>query len=457
MQGIYGGSIVEAKQRVGVITLGIKPAVIFGKAETVEVILSNSTLIEKGTEYKFLHPWLGTGLLTRQLKHFSPAAKWRHRRKLLTPTFHFTILEDFIPVFQEQSSVLVSKLQDITREPWVDIVPLVTSCTLDILCQTAMGVSINAQKGENNEYVKAVHKIAYAAMYRTFRPWLYFDFLFYLTKAGKHFKTNIRRVHGFTQKVITERKMDTRRSNQSDQQQQNSNSEAPKRRRKAFLELLLEQHLVDPSFTEEDVKYEVETFMFAGHDTTAMTLSWTLYCLGVHPEVQKIAFEEINDIFSDDPNRNVTREDLTRMKYMECVIKESLRLYPVVPFFTRECTEQFEVLGHKVYPGSICFIFPLMVHRDPEVFPEPEKFKPERFFLENSKGRHPYAYIPFSAGPRNCIGQKFAMMEVKLVIANILRRFRMTSLDPRDKVNVYPNLVLRNVSPLRLRFENRGQ
>ncbi|GIY14341.1 cytochrome P450 4V2 [Caerostris darwini] len=242
--------------------------------------------------------------------------------------------------------------------------------------------------------------------------------------------------------------MDMRRSNQSDQQQQNSNSEVPRRKRKAFLELLLEQHLVDPSFTEEDVK---------GHDTTAMALSWIFYCVGLYPEVQKIAFEEINDIFSDDPNRNVTRDDLTSMKYMECVIKESLRLYPVVPFFTRECTETFEVLGHKVYPGSACFIFPLMLHRDPEVFPEPEKFKPERFFLENSKGRHPYAYIPFSAGPRNCIGQKFAMMEMKVVIANILRRFRIISLDPRDKVNVYSNLILINVSPLRLRFENRGQ
>ncbi|GIY42948.1 cytochrome P450 4V2 [Caerostris extrusa] len=192
-----------------------------------------------------------------------------------------------------------------------------------------------------------------------------------------------------------------------------------------------------------------------------MALSWTLYCLGVYPEVQKAAFEEINDIFSDDPDRNVTREDLTRMKYMECVIKESLRLYPVVPFFagnalnnSKSCVCFSELLfslhvlpptvasfsssryliwfpmavvyvirsqavrtsillttrityrvqtwcdvGHKVYPGSICFIFPLMLHRDPEVFPEPEKFKPDRFFLENSKGRHPYAYIPFRLVP----------------------------------------------------------
>ncbi|GIY59144.1 cytochrome P450 4V2 [Caerostris darwini] len=388
LQGLCG-AVVALKEKIFVITLGIKPGVVFKRPETVEVILSSSTLIEKSAEYKFLHPWLGTGLLTR------PAEKWRHRRKLLTPAFHFTILEDFIPVFQEQSSILVSKLQDITKEPWVDIVPLLTSSTLDIICQTAMGVTINAQKGENNEYVKAVHEIADAVMYRVFRPWFWIDFLFYLTKPGKQFKANIQIVHGFTQKEETQ----------------------------GFPGIALEQHLADPSFTEEDVKVEVETFMFGGHDTTAMALSWTLYCLGVYPEVQKLTFEEINDIFSDDPDRNVTREDLTRMKYMECVIKESLRLYPVVPFFTRECTETFEVLGHKVYPGSVCFIFPLMLHRDPEVFPEPEKFKPDRFLLENSKGRNPYAYIPFSDGPRNCIGQKFAMMEMKAVIANILRRF----------------------------------
>ncbi|GIY59140.1 cytochrome P450 4V2, partial [Caerostris darwini] len=151
LQAMQAVSVVDANPRIGLLSLGIKPAVFFGKAETVEVVLSSATLIEKSTEYKFMYPWVGTGLFT------SPAAKWRHSRKLLTPAFHFTILEDFIPVFQEQSSVLVSKLQDLTREPWVDIVPLLTSCTLDIICQTAMGVSINAQKGENNEYVKAIH------------------------------------------------------------------------------------------------------------------------------------------------------------------------------------------------------------------------------------------------------------------------------------------------------------
>ncbi|GIY47830.1 hypothetical protein CDAR_64851, partial [Caerostris darwini] len=115
--------------------------------------------------------------------------------------------------------------------------------------------------------------------------------------------------------------MDMTRHNPTDQLPRKLNSEVPRRKPKAFLELLLEQHLADPSFTEEDVKYEVETFMLGGHDTTAMGISWTLYCLGLYPEIQKLTFEEINDIFSDDPDRNVTREDLTRMKYMESVIK----------------------------------------------------------------------------------------------------------------------------------------
>ncbi|PRD26222.1 UNVERIFIED_CONTAM: Cyp4v2 [Trichonephila clavipes] len=91
-------------------------------------------------------------------------------------------------------------------------------------------------------------------------------------------------------------------------------------------------------------------------------------------------------------------------------------------------------VDHEVPPGSLCLILTCELHQDPESFPEPEKFIPERFFPENSKGRHPYAYVPFSAGPRNCIGQKFAMMEERVVLANVLRKFRVTSLDPQDQV-----------------------
>ncbi|GFY58725.1 cytochrome P450 4c3 [Trichonephila inaurata madagascariensis] len=113
-------------------------------------------------------------------------------------------------------------------------------------------------------------------------------------------------------------------------------------------------------------------------------------------------------------------------------------------------------INHTVPSGGMCLILICELHQDPEFFPEPEKFNPERFFPENSVGRHPYAYVPFSAGPRNCIGQKFAMMEQKIVMAYILKKFRVTSLDPRDKVITLPNLTTKNVKPLRLRFEPRN-
>ncbi|GFQ78085.1 cytochrome P450 4c3 [Trichonephila clavata] len=134
---------------------------------------------------------------------------------------------------------------------------------------------------------------------------------------------------------------------------------------------------------------------------------------------------------------------------------ESLRLYPVVPFVARQCNEPFKVLDHTVPSGSLCLILICELHLDPESFPEPEKFIPERFLPENRVGRHPYAYVPFSAGPRNCIGQKFAMIEEKIVLSSILKKFRVTSLDPKDKVITTPNLTTKNVKPLRLRFEPR--
>ncbi|GFU27005.1 cytochrome P450 4V2 [Nephila pilipes] len=323
--------------------------------------------------------------------------------------------------------------------------------------ESAMGVSVNAQDGQNIEYMKAVHEITDSFMYRIIRPWLYSDFIFKWTAYGKRFTANIRRVQEFTRRVIKNKKLNMEvRSKCKDEGLFPNEVPGHSKKRKAFLELLLEHHLKDSSFTEEDIREEVATFMFGGHDTTAMSLSWALYCLGQNPEIQQRAQEELDEIFEDDNSRDVTHEDITRMIYLECVIKETFRLYPIVPFIGRECSEPFTVLGHEVPSGSLCVILITEIHHDPDYFPEPEKFIPERFFPENSEGRHPYAYIPFSVGQRNCIGQKFGMMEVKVVLANILRQFHVTSLDPKDKVLFTPSVTLKNVKPLRLRLELRN-
>ncbi|GFT20305.1 cytochrome P450 4C1, partial [Nephila pilipes] len=187
-------------------------------------------------------------------------------------------------------------------------------------------------------------RVADSFMYRFVRPWLYSDFIFKWTAYGKRFTANMLRAQAFSRRIVKNKKLDMEvRSKYTDVELFPNESPSHSRKQKAFLELLLEHHLKDPSFTEEDVREEVDTFMFAGHDTTAMSLSWALYCLGQNPEIQLRAQEELDQIFEDDISRDVTREDITRMIYLECVIKETFRLYPIVPFIARECNELFTV------------------------------------------------------------------------------------------------------------------
>ena len=119
-------------------------------------------------------------------------------------------------------------------------------------------------------------------------------------------------------------------------------------------------------------------------------------------------------------------EDVAKLKYLECCIKESLRLYPSVPNITRYVSEDIELDGYKIPTGATISMHIYALHRNEKLFPDPFVFKPERFGIEQSTGRHPFAFVPFSAGPRNCIGQRFALFEEKVIMSTLLRRFRFT-------------------------------
>lgn len=434
------------KEKICAVWIGFRPFVFFYKPDSIETLLNNSNTISKSLEYGFLKKWLGTGLLT------SDGNKWRTHRKLLTPAFHFQILDNFLISFNEQASILTKMLESDVGKLWIDIVPKIKMCTLDIICETAMGVHLNAQSGGCKEYVDGISEVSDIFMYRIVRPWLWTDIIFlYCFPSGWKYRKNINRIHNLTKKVIKEKKeLMLRQINLG-----NFETTSGKPKKKAFLELLLEQHLKDSSFTEENIREEVDTFMFEGHDTTAMAISWTLYELGRNPGVQERVFQELDNIFGGNNERDVTTEDLKQMKYLECVIKETLRLYPSVAFIGRQLKENLKVDNYTLTPGCTCVICVFIVHQDPEYFPNPTSYNPDRFLPENNHKRHPFAYIPFSAGPRNCIGQKFAFMEEKTVLTHILRKFEITSLDPRDKIETLAGLILQNAEPIRIRLVPR--
>ncbi|XP_054270012.1 cytochrome P450 4C1-like isoform X2 [Macrosteles quadrilineatus] len=307
------------------------------KPEDVEVLLNSIKHIKKSTAYERMESWLGTGLLT------SSGTKWHLHRKLITPAFHFNILEDFLQVFVERSKIFVKKLHKLSQESEVDLMPLISRCTLDIVCETAMGTTFNIQESaEHENYVSTVYEVNELITYREYRPWLYPDSVYYRTAAGKRYMQCLQKLHSFTENVIRERK-EHRKNGQQKIKDDKMNEDIPGyKRRLALLDLLLEtcETMTHP-LTDLEIREEVDTFMFEGHDTTAMAIVWTLYLLGKHPDIQEKVAEELDHVL-EGTERSFTYDDLSNMKYLERVIKEAQRLYPSVPMIARWLDEDLE-------------------------------------------------------------------------------------------------------------------
>ena len=457
---MFEGTAVQFKNKMCLLWMGFLPHIAISSAEDAEPVLSSNEVIRKSIQYNFLHSWIGTGLLT------SWGDKWRYNRKLLTPAFHFKILEQFVPVMSRNAKILTKKLEAESEENngiIQDLRQTVLLCTLDVICETAMGKRIDAQSDPEAKYVKAVHEVGDIVMDRVWKPWSYFESIFNLMPLGKKNKSLLKTIHSFTDSVIVSRKEQVRakllQSSISTDPTSLSDPESEEslhKRREPFMDTLIREHFSRPdNFTDLNIREEVDTFMFEGHDTTGWGVIWTTFLLGLHPQIQERVQDEVDSVFEGgDPDRELTLEELKlNLPYTEAVVKEAQRLYPSVPVYNRVTEREIMVAGYKIPAGVTLLINVIGIHKDPKHWPEPQKFIPERF-LGNTK-RHPYAYIPFSAGPRNCIGQKFALLEEKALIAKIFRKFQVTSLDSRDKVLPTLSLILKTESPIRVRMEPR--
>lgn len=306
---------------------------------------------------------------------------------------------------------------------------------------------------------------------RSFNPILFNDFVFNRTKGGKQSKVALKIIQGFTGSVIKRRKeaIMLMSSNEADTGPAGGSDED--KRREPFLDTLIREHIRDPKhFTLRNIRDEVETFMFEGHDTTAWGVIWAVYIIGLHPEVQARIQTEVDslyealisgnqtDINNNNDDGSKLDEDLSlsdmKLPYTEACVKEAQRLYPSVAVFTRVTESEFKINQSTIIPAGVNIgIFPSIIHMNPEYFPEPEKFRPERFMTKDK--RHPFAFVPFSAGPRNCIGQKFALLEEKALLAKIFRKFNITSLDPRETVVPCASLITKSNMAIRVKLETR--
>uniref|UniRef100_A0A665SYC3 unspecific monooxygenase n=1 Tax=Echeneis naucrates TaxID=173247 RepID=A0A665SYC3_ECHNA len=207
--------------------------------------------------------------------------------------------------------------------------------------------------------------------------------------------------------------------------------------------------------TDHEILSQAMAFIFAGYETSSSTLCFLAYSLATNPHIQKTLQEEIDKTFPE--KGQPTYEGLVQMEYLDMVMNESMRLYPIGNRLERIAKVSVEVNGVTIPKGTATVIPVYTLHRDPALWPEPEIFKPERFSKENKDNIDPYAFLPFGAGPRNCIGMRFALLMMKLAIVEVLQNFSIVTCKETDIPMVLANdgfTIPKN--PIKLKLEPRA-
>ena len=453
----------------------------------IEIILSSHVHIDKAPEYRFFKPWLGDGLL------ISTGAKWRAHRKLIAPTFHLNVLKSFIDLFNANSRHVVKKLEKEIGKQF-DCHDYMSEATVEMLLETAMGVSKKTQDQSGFDYAMAVMKMCEILHLRHAKIWLRPDLLFKLTSYGKAQEKLLSTIHGLTRKVIKQKKANFEKGIRG------STAEVPKeilqaktsqkdaetkvktvveglsfgqsaglkddldvddndigeKKRMAFLDLLVEASQNGVVINDEEIKEQVDTIMFEGHDTTAAGSSFFLCMMGVHQKIQDKVIQELDEIFGDS-DRPATFADTLEMKYLERCLMETLRMYPPVPIIARQIQQDIKLAsGDYVLPaGATVVVGTFKVHRRADIYPNPDKFDPDNFLPERTANRHYYAFIPFSAGPRSCVGRKYAMLKLKILLSTILRNYRIYSDVKEEDFKLQGDIILKREDGFRIRLEPR--
>ncbi|KAH8375752.1 hypothetical protein KR200_002027 [Drosophila serrata] len=444
--------------------------------------------------------------------------KWRSHRKLIAPTFHLNVLKSFIELFNENSKNVVRKLRAEDGRTF-DCHDYMSEATVEILLETAMGVSKKTQDKSGFEYAMAVMRMCdiLHARHRSF--FLRNEFVFTLTRYYKEQGRLLNIIHGLTTKVIRSKKaafeQGTRgslaqcelkaaaleREREQQEQAESPASEAKnpiptpttttgtttststgtpvaglsygqsaglkddldvedndigEKKRLAFLDLMLESAQNGALITDTEIKEQVDTIMFEGHDTTAAGSSFFLSLMGIHQGIQDRVLAELDTIFGDS-QRPATFQDTLEMKYLERCLMETLRMYPPVPLIARELQEDLKLnSGNYVIPrGATVTVATVLLHRNPKVYANPNVFDPDNFLPERQANRHYYAFVPFSAGPRSCVGRKYAMLKLKILLSTILRNYRVYSDLSESDFKLQADIILKREEGFRIRLQPR--
>lgn len=386
------------------------PATLINHPEYIKHVLQDNhrNYSKEGTpDFMMLKPMLGEGILT------SEGESWLRQRRMAQPAFHRRRIEAF--------GLLMTDLTLLMLQDWearagstLEIVKEMTQLTLRIVARALFSYDVS---GEASVFGRAVEVLNECMGH--FDPT---D-----PTVRQRFRAALATIQQIVHQIIQERRLHP--VDRGD-----------------FLSMLLVAQDEETGYRMNDrqVRDQVLTLLLAGHETTAKALSWTFYLLGQHPDVEARLTMELAEVLN---GCVPTVEDLPRLPYTWMVIEESMRLYPPIWLLSRVTQTDDEIDGFHIPAGSLVTISPYAMHRHPAYWDNPELFDPEHFQPEKAAERPAFAYLPFSGGPRLCLGKHFASVEAHLILATILQRFRLRLLPehlvrPEALVTLRPHLGL---------------
>nr|ATW72320.1 cytochrome p450 CYP3049E5 [Brachionus calyciflorus] len=413
--------------------------VIISNEETVKATLIDEDIPKKPiAAFPLGERFLGFGLLTETDK-----SKWRHRRQILNHVFKKDILLGNLNEFNSKGDILIEHLKNLClsngSSSSLQLFYELNRLTLDIIAKVAFDLDTNCLKKSESKLNLYITKGLEATTLEIIDPLCKF-------KPNKwssitNLKESMRKLRKFSIESLTIKLKELKDTQ--------------------FLGKNVLSFLIQNAKTEEDFDFErlvddFVTFFIGGQETTANALAFCFLELGQNPEVLKKLREEIDSVLGS--KKYINNDDLSKLEYTSAVFKESLRKWPPVASFSRILDEDIELLGYKI-PKNTFFLMPVYVMaRSEKYFPEPEEFKPERFLKNDpfsSQNRiSSYTYMPFSIGPRNCIGQNFAKIEGKLILAKIIQNFDF-ELDPNQSFKVVQHATLRPIDGVKIFLKPR--
>ncbi|HEV7398206.1 MAG TPA: cytochrome P450 [Pyrinomonadaceae bacterium] len=388
----------------------------------IEYILSTNAknfIKSMSLRSNFFNRLLGSGLLT------SEGDFWRRQRRLAQPAFHRQRIAGYGEVMVEFTERMISTWQTgAVRDIHRDMMRL----TLEIVARTLFNADVS---GDADHIGKILASIVKPFASQATLKWILDNRL--PTPDHFRFHSLAKQIDEIVYRIIGERRASGR--DEGD-----------------LLSMLLQAQDEDGSqMTDKQLRDEVMTLFLAGHETTALTLSWAWYLLGLNPEAEQKFHGELDRVLG---GRTPTFADLPLLKYTENIAKECMRLYPPAFGVGRQALEECEIGGFRIPAKAQVFAFQWVTQRDPRYFNEPEKFDPDRWDEPSINDLPKYAYFPFGGGPRACIGNAFAMMEIILVLAEVGQKFRLALVKDHE-VGLMPAMSLRPKNGIKVVVELR--